>query len=192
MAEPEILTHCLYCEADYHEEEATEPDKYGLTCPGDNGSEIAKENYQLNRKSREKIVDTDWDEFAEQAQDAYEGRARSDGRTKEQLPETAKVSTALQEDCDTHVAEIKPTQPWLNIDSTSGDDVVRAQLEADEAAEAAEGNIDVQDRHLTVPGKWQERLIEVSDAIHEAKKGTHARADDAMLYLDPDVDGNLT
>lgn len=115
--DPMVPTNCEICGDAYHAEpDPPEMSWMGLVCPGANAPEEAKSAYRHElcnvlaeevRKQAILSLDTDQDFLARRHAD-YLSRERTDGKNKDQLPERAQVSVALQEDCDTRaVAEVK-------------------------------------------------------------------------------------
>lgn len=180
---------CPLCGAGYHEQVAAETDEYGLRCPGDDASEKSKAFYLLQREfaADERVAAAKAALLAESDPDtAYQNRQRSEVTHQE-----------LQADADTRVQALAPSQPWLNVEGVDG---VLAQLAADEAAEAAAGNLDIQDRHLTVPGKLPTPKTAPRSKLASAPAGGAWQTEkltaeqkktenDSMLWLNPEVDG---
>lgn len=135
---------CELCGGEEHPSPDTE-DWLGLTCPGTDAPQDKQDAYRA--ALAEKFAEYweaevyrffSWEEGREERNEAWDHRVRSDGRSKEELPEIAARSEKLATDCNERtVAEVN-----------------RQKLEE---VFAPFGGFEVDISHLTVPGQVPDR-----------------------------------
>lgn len=158
---------CELCGDAYHDLADTE-EWLGLYCPGAAGTAAAKESYRSaltttfaqywEQECRHFFA---WEDGREERNAAWDGRERADGRIKEQLPETAQVSGALQADCDIHTT----------------DELARQHRDQ---VFAPFGGFEVDIAHLTTVGQVPIRPPIVRTA---AERKTKSDPTDALLFM---------
>jgi hypothetical protein len=190
--EPQL---CALCGRDYHAEEATEPDEFGLLCPGANADEKARMGYLYRREYKRdeaKMEDTaHWAtlnaDLALAEHDRSEAIKRGEGRAEITYEQ-------LQADCDTRVDALRKDPTWKGsryLERVTQDQA--AVYARDE--ELAEG-LHIDPPHLTVPGRppaGAKPKIQIAsgpvetagDIVSAAELKASENISDSALYLDP-------
>lgn len=107
---------CQLCGNPWHASTDAEHERFGLRCPGRDGDAVAQDEYRVRLAwaiDREKIETTDWTAFASEAETAYQGRHRVDGKSKAAMPTLAQPSSKeLREHCDQSTREVAAGVPF--------------------------------------------------------------------------------
>lgn len=169
-----MAERCELCGDDWHAEADTEGWK-GICCPGAHASQ----------EQRDEFIQKLGPAYLEHLLAEAEEYANAIGERKRRWYERERTEVThgeLQTDLDTRVEDAKDAQPWLRVGPSTPDEVIAAQLKADELSRGFE----VDPPHLAVPMRPTVHDHAPGDPLVELTPEQKRQEYDAMMFVKDD------